>query len=41
VEITIVLEHSTGLVVAINISAFEDRFSCASTRIPKLLPVEI
>jgi hypothetical protein len=40
-EITIVLELSTGLVVAINTSGFEDRFSCADTRIRKLLPVEM
>jgi len=41
VEITIVLEVTTGLVVAINTSGLEDRFSCADTRILMLLPVEI
>jgi len=37
VEITIVLELSIGLIVAINTSDFEDRLSCGDTRIPKLL----
>jgi len=41
VEITILLELSIGLVVAINTSGFEDRFNCADTRIPTLLPVEM